>query len=152
MKNKLKTILITLVTLCGFSFSLNPVLTVYAAPSNTDNTDICSLKNDPNVHVSQAALDAAGCGNNNATIKDVVVNILNIVIGLSGFVAAVFIIIGGYNYMTSTGDSTKIEKAKKTILYAVIGLIICGLAIAIVNFTAARINESQNAQQTSQQQ
>ena len=41
--------------------------------------------------------------------------------------------------MTSSGDTTKVEKAKKTILYALIGMIICVLAFAIVNFTIARI-------------
>jgi len=41
--------------------------------------------------------------------------------------------------MTSNGDATKLEKAKKTILYACIGLAICVLAFAIVNFVIDKI-------------
>ena len=36
--------------------------------------------------------------------------------------------------MTSAGDTGKIEKAKKTILYACIGLAVCALSFAIVNW------------------
>ena len=70
--------------------------------------------------------------------------ILNGVIGMLGLVAVVFIIIGGVNYMTSTGDPGKTKKAKDTILYACIGLIVCALSFAIVNFTINMINHSGN--------
>ena len=36
--------------------------------------------------------------------------------------------------MTSSGDAGKVKKAKDTILYGVIGLIVVALAFAIVNF------------------
>ena len=78
--------------------------------------------------------EAAGCLGNTNGLPTVIQNILSIVIGVCGLVAVAYIIVGGYNYMTSSGDSAKIEKAKKTILYAVIGLIVCALAFIIVNF------------------
>lgn len=47
--------------------------------------------------------------------------------------------------MTSTGDASKLEKARKTILYAAIGIIICALSFAIVNFVVIRlINNNQS--------
>lgn len=73
-------------------------------------------------------------------LGEVITNILKVVIGIAGLVAVVFIIIGGINYMTSTGDAGKIEKAKKTILYALIGLAVCALAFGIVNWAAGVIN------------
>ena len=63
-----------------------------------------------------------------------IINIINGVIAVLGLVAVVVIIIGGINYMTSSGDAGKVKKAKDTILYGVIGLVICVLAFAIVNF------------------
>jgi len=36
--------------------------------------------------------------------------------------------------MTSAGDPAKLQKAKKTIVYAVIGLIIVALSFVITNF------------------
>ena len=58
-------------------------------------------------------------------------------------IGVVFVLIGGINYMTSQGDAAKVEKAKKTILYAVIGLVIAALSFAIVNFVIAKIVEAQ---------
>ena len=72
-------------------------------------------------------------------IEDSLLVILDTVIGISGLIAVIFIIIGGVNYMTSTGDTNKIQKAKNTILYSVIGLIVCALAYAIVNFAIGTI-------------
>lgn len=68
-----------------------------------------------------------------------ITNILNAVIGVLGIVAVIVIIVGGVGYMTSTGDAGKVKKAKDTILYGVIGLVICALAAAIVNFVIKNI-------------
>ena len=60
--------------------------------------------------------------------------IINVVLTVLGLVAVIMIIFGGVQYTTSSGDATKVTKAKNTILYAVVGLIIALLAFAIVNF------------------
>ncbi len=60
--------------------------------------------------------------------------IINWIVGVVGLVAVVVIIIGGVTYMTSNGDPGKVKKAKDTILYGIIGLLVCALAFAIVNF------------------
>ena len=73
-------------------------------------------------------------GNGTDTLKENIVNIINGVIAVLGLIAVIVIIIGGIQYMTSSGDSAKVKKAKDTILYGVIGLVICILAFAIVNF------------------
>ena len=93
--------------------------------------DICD-----NTNISAEIRAAAGCPNvsNVSNLQSVITNILNSIIAVSGIVAVIFIIIGGINYMTSSGDSAKVQKAKNTILYACIGLIICALAFAIVNW------------------
>lgn len=70
----------------------------------------------------------------NDDLKQNITNIINAVIAALGIVAVVVIVLGGVQYMTSTGDSTKVKKAKDTILYGIVGLIICVLAYAIVNF------------------
>jgi hypothetical protein len=48
------------------------------------------------------------------------------------------IIIGGFRYVVSGGDSAGVEGAKNTILYAVIGLVVALLAQAIVVFVISR--------------
>ena len=76
----------------------------------------------------------------NATdLKGSVINVINAIIAVLGLVAVVVIILGGVQYMTSAGDSGKVKKAKDTILYGVIGLIVCIIAAAIVNFVIANL-------------
>ncbi len=65
--------------------------------------------------------------------------ILNAVIGVLALVAVVVMIVGGVSYMTSSGDAGKVKKAKDTILYGLIGLVVCVLAFAIVNFVISQI-------------
>ena len=102
-------------------------------------SDICSSSAHDDVK------RAAGCkdyGGNKDAIDDIVVVILNSIIAVIGIVAVIFIVIGGINYMTSQGDPGKLKKARDTILYACIGLVVCALAFAIVNWTIGVINNS----------
>ena len=68
--------------------------------------------------------------------------IINAIIGVLGVIAVVVIIYGGVQYMTSSGDSGKVKKAKDTILYGVIGLVICALAFAITNFVIGSLGKA----------
>lgn len=61
-------------------------------------------------------------------------DILNVVFAVIGIVAVIMIIYGGIVMMISSGDPGKIKRAKDTIIYSIVGLIIVLLAFAIVNF------------------
>lgn len=75
-------------------------------------------------------------GLGNADLKETVINILNLALGLLALVAVVMIIIGGFTWLTAGGNEEKVDKAKKIISAAVIGLIIVLLAWAVVIFVA----------------
>ena len=77
-------------------------------------------------------------GNTDTDLKGDVLNIINVVIGILAVVCVIVMIVGGYNYMTSNGDANKVKKGKDTILYGVIGLVVCILAFAIVNFVISQ--------------
>jgi len=68
-----------------------------------------------------------------------VTGIMNGIVGALALVAVVVVIMGGVKYMTSNGEAGKVKTAKDTILYGLIGLIVCALAAAIVNFVIANI-------------
>ncbi len=87
---------------------------------------------------------ANGCGGSSTAVdlENAVIGIVNGIVGVLSLVAVIFIVVGGIHFMTAAGDASKVEKAKKTILYATIGLIICVLAFAIVNFVIANIINS----------
>lgn len=117
----------------AFSFSLIPISTTHADECKTGN--ICCQKG-----VSKEVKKANGCGEGSENeLKDVIITIVNRVVGALAVVAVIFVVVGGINYMTSQGDPGKTKKAKDTILYATIGLIICVLAFAIVNFVIKKI-------------
>ena len=58
------------------------------------------------------------------------------------------IILGGVTYVTSNGDAAKLAKAKNTIIYSVIGLVIALLAFAIVNFVLGSVFSSDSSKDT----
>jgi len=66
-------------------------------------------------------------------------NVVNILFGIIGAVALLMLVFGGFKYVTSGGESAKVNSAKNTILYALIGLTVCVLAVAIVNFIVFKL-------------
>lgn len=65
-----------------------------------------------------------------------VINIFSVVVGT---VSVIMIIIGGFRYIISGGDSSSVSAAKNTILYAVVGLIIVLFAQVIVRFVVTNV-------------
>ena len=59
-----------------------------------------------------------------------------------GFIAVAMIVMGGISFATSQGDTAKVAKARNTILYGVVGLVVALLAFAIVNFVLNSIFNS----------
>lgn len=67
------------------------------------------------------------------------IDIINVIVAAVGIVAVLVIVIGGVFFVISTGEAAKTKRAKDTILYGVIGLVIAILAYAIVNFVLGNI-------------
>ncbi len=55
------------------------------------------------------------------------------ILGFVGMIAVLMLIWGGINYLTSAGDEDKARTGKKTVTYALIGLVVAGIAYAIVD-------------------
>lgn len=62
-----------------------------------------------------------------------VTKIIRLVFAFLGILAVLFIVIGGYRYITSSGDDKKAAQGKKTIQWALIGLAVALSAYAIVS-------------------
>lgn len=65
--------------------------------------------------------------------------IINVVLGVLGFITVAMIIMGGIGFATSQGDAGKTAKARNTILFGIVGLVIALLAFAIVNFVLGNV-------------
>lgn len=75
-------------------------------------------------------------------IQQIVTTLVNVFSVVVGIVAVIMIVVGGFKYITSGGDSGNITGAKNTIVYAVIGLVIVALAQFLVQFVLKNVNKT----------
>jgi hypothetical protein len=73
---------------------------------------------------------------NDSTISTV----LSFAFAIGAGVAMIVIIIAGIQFILSQGDPGKSAKARNAIIYAAIGLALCGLAFGIVRFVLVRVS------------
>ena len=69
--------------------------------------------------------------------RQIIINIIRLVLSFAPLIAVTMLILGGMMWMTSAGNEERLDRAKRTISSAVIGLILIMLAWAIVYFFAA---------------
>lgn len=69
----------------------------------------------------------------NATIPEIAVTAINFLLVVAGALSVIFLIVGGIRYIISSGSPDAIDRAKKTVLYAVVGIIVVLLSYTIVN-------------------
>lgn len=89
---------------------------------------------------SASTLAECNIENDNSLIPTIL-NIIQVTIGVLALVAVIVIIFAGVRYTTSAGDAGKVKKAKDSILYGIIGLVIAILAFAIVNFVLSSLTK-----------
>ena len=74
-----------------------------------------------------------GVGQVSTDPESLVKKFVNIFLFAVGALSVIMLIWGGIRYTTSAGDSNKVQAAKNTVLYAIVGLVVAILAYAIVN-------------------
>ncbi len=136
-KNKLAVITSLLVlTISGTA----PVAVLAAEPSIQGG--VCTGANTLQVPAGATPGDCTQITTDQNNFNDLLTKIINIMSILVGVVAVIMIIIGGFRYITSGGDTTKVAGAKNTILYGLIGLIIVALAQVIVRFVLKSVTDA----------
>ena len=93
--------------------------------------------------VDESVLQAAGCSGptgKHKNISELVDTIINVAMSLAGIVAAGALVLAGQRYIAAGGDAAKIASAKRTIVYAIVSLVISFLAFAIVKFVITSLN------------
>lgn len=134
MLQKIKNRLIILSSILALGAPVAVPVAVHAQLPNIED-NLCSGAN----------LDVSGgsttCDEDQGDFQDTLTQIINIISIIVGVIAVIMIIYGGFRYMTSGGDATKVGNAKNTILYALIGLIIVALAQIIVRFVLSETQD-----------
>jgi hypothetical protein len=117
-----------------------PVAIPALASADTANIrdNLCGATVNLSVNGGGSCADTSGGTDQVNNIVTTVINIFSIVVGV---VSVIMIILGGFRYITSGGDSTKVGGAKNTIIYALIGLVIVALAQFIVQFVLNKVTQ-----------
>lgn len=126
------------------------IVAFQAAPSyaNTVSDSVCKnwAKAQENKSPDQRVAPPAGCegtavggqlleqGAGGATAEGYIKKLVNAFIFAAGIVALIFLILGAIRYITSDGNNARIQQAKETVLYSIIGLIVVALAVPIADF------------------
>ncbi len=84
-------------------------------------------------------LNCTAGGSVNALIR----TIINWMLGVAFAIAVVFLIFGGFMYITSAGNEESAEKGKGTVVNALIGIVIIILSYVIVNVVANLVSNNQ---------
>ena len=82
----------------------------------------------------QSGISDAGGKDNNKNLTTVITDIVKTMLFIVGLLSVVIIIYSGILYIISAGNSSTVQKAKTTLTYAVVGLIVAILSYAIVSF------------------
>lgn len=121
---RIKQMIVALGIVTGIGMVAMPQVSavdVFPGCSGTSNSSVCGSTGD----------------NANTFIKSLVDTLLFIL----GAISVLVIIVAGIMYATSAGDAGRVKKAKDTLMYAVIGLVVALLAYGIVNFVLTQIGK-----------
>ena len=92
----------------------------------------CPCQIDPNASI---CADLNNTGGFTLSIQ----NIINILIFAIGIVAVVMIVVSGIRFVVSRGKPDETAKARTTLVYSIVGLVVAVSAFAIVNFVFSRL-------------
>ncbi len=72
--------------------------------------------------------------NTDAPIEDLVARVIKAFLGIVGTIALVLFLYGGILWLTSAGNSSKVEEGRNVFVWAVLGLVVIFSSYVIVNF------------------
>lgn len=121
----MKKLLLSIFTLATI-LCLTPVFSqpAYAA-CNADNTPVGQV---------EGGIDETGGNCSGDGVKNFLSTVVKILGIVAGAAAIIMIIISGFKYITSGGDTNKVASAKNTLIYAMVGVAVAVLAQLLVNF------------------
>jgi type IV secretory pathway VirB2 component (pilin) len=74
-----------------------------------------------------------------ATLEQIIGRVIKVLLSLSGTLALVMIIVAGFRWMTAQGEVDQVKKAKATLTWSIIGLIVAFSSYAMVDFILQRL-------------
>jgi len=139
-----KLILKNLLSIAVISTLIMPVFVFSYAPAARAQTEL-DLWGDPLTDEEFAATKLQEIGLGKKDPREIARNVIQIMLGLLGIIAVVIILIGGFKWMTASGNEDKVTEAKKLLGAGIIGLLIVLAAWALAMFIIGRFLYSTGA-------
>lgn len=76
-----------------------------------------------------------------ADVNSLIHTVINWMLGIAFGVAVLFLIVGGFWYITAAGNEETAEKGKGTVINAIIGIVIIILSYVIINVVANLVSQ-----------
>ena len=105
---------------------------------------LADLTNLPSTPGCSSFGGALRCDASNTSVNDIIVKVLNILLGVAFLVAVLFLVIGGFRYITSAGNEEVAGKGRATIINALIGIVVIILSYVIVQVVARTVTNTGN--------
>ena len=105
---------------------------LFTTPVIVSAFDVCSGDNGSSLYCRNK-------GEGETKVRSTIGNVVNLLLMAVGAISIIMIVVGGILFALSNGDSSRVTKARNTVLYAAIGLIVSLLASAIVNLAFGRV-------------
>lgn len=83
--------------------------------------------------------ESSVCAGKDDKASTLINTIVNTMIFIVGLLSVISIIASGIMYATSNGESANITKAKNTLTYAIVGLVVALVAYALVNWVISAL-------------
>lgn len=80
---------------------------------------------------------------NPADVSLLTSTVLPLIFGILGALSLMYVVIGGFRYTISAGDPNNVQRARETIIYALIGLVVSVSAFTIINFVLENFQPSE---------
>ena len=93
---------------------------------------IISLISKRRAHGDWSPFDFDSFGLPNASLYDIITNILDWLVTIVGVVGVIAFIIAGILYLTSAGDDDQIKRAKKAMVNSIIGVIVAIMGVIVL--------------------
>ena len=84
--------------------------------------------------------DNTGLGE--ADLEKTIARLIKVALGFLGIIAVIIVLMGGFKWMTASGNDDKVQEAKKMLIAGVIGMAIILSAYAITTFAESSILEA----------
>lgn len=134
MRERIKLLILTLGSVFAFTA---PAVLVHGAVQDK----VCE-----GIEKTEGTTSANDCDNDQEgedRVIGIIRTVINVLSLLVGSICVIMIIVGGFRYLISGGDSNGVTAAKNTIIYAIVGLVIVLLAQALVRFVFSRTTSTE---------